>query len=124
MLKRILSFLSLALLLPASFSTPLSETTNDLSFSCLVYDDLSFYDLRPLQNKLSDYSVKDPLTHHNYTFNLCSYTHSSCSPQRPSIFAYKTQTSICTELTDSSLQTSVVEAAETERHVRIRFGSG
>jgi hypothetical protein len=91
----------------------------DLSFSCLIYEDLSFYDFRALQNKAGDYSISDSAKNEIYTFNLCSYTLSSCpGSDATTIFAYKNSTDgTCTSLTDTTLHTSV----QTDS-VQIEFG--
>ena len=69
---------SLAVLSTLSYTTLAQKSSSSesdlLSLSCLIYDDLSFYDLRGLQNKKQDYSFKSEKTQHKYTFNLCSYT--------------------------------------------------
>ena len=54
--------MKITLLLLYSLSLTLGQSapkTQDLSFSCLLYDDLSFYDFRALQNKAGDYMVLD-----------------------------------------------------------------
>jgi hypothetical protein len=94
---RKISALTSLLLFAISSSQPIKK---DVSISCLVYDDLSFYDLRGIQNQAKDYSVeKDG---EKYFFNLCGQTMESCKADETEIFAYKKSAdgTKCTELTD------------------------
>ena len=75
-----------------------AATKNDVSISCLIYDNLSLYDLRQIQNQVSDYSVKQG--DETYYFNLCGQTIGGCNADSE-IFAYKkANDGKCTELTD------------------------
>ena len=47
------------------------STTRDLSISCLVYESLTFYDLRPIQSTGADYQVQNDAKTETYSFNLC-----------------------------------------------------
>lgn len=69
-----------------------SASKKDVSISCLVIDDLSYYDVRTLQNTFTDYSVEDSrIAGDKYYFNLCSHTLQTCPNGNTTseIFAYK-----------------------------------
>ena len=78
-----------ALLLLFSSSALLKNDTDfkteQIQMSCLIYEDLSFYDLRALQSESTDYSVTK--NGNTYYFNLCAYTFSSCVESHQ-VFAY------------------------------------
>jgi hypothetical protein len=80
--------------------------------ACLVYEDLSLFDLRSLLSASSDYSYTDDDTSITYSFNLCGYALSSCDTANPS-FSYMTDSlGTCTDLSTSdleSLNTGVVD---------------
>jgi hypothetical protein len=44
--------------------------------ACYLYDDLTFFDLRPLMNNKTDYLLNDGL--YTYSYNFCKYTTTSC----------------------------------------------
>ncbi len=53
---RCISVLSLAALVGVTVAQLQSTTTKrDMSLSCLIFEDLSFYDMRPIQSKTNDY---------------------------------------------------------------------
>lgn len=65
----------------------------------MIYDDLSLYDLRPIQSSSKDYVVEQGTD--KFYFNLCGQTIGSCSADQSEIYAYKkTSDGKCTELTD------------------------
>ena len=71
---RCISALSLAAFVSLSMAQQKSSTTakRDVSLSCLVFQDLSFYDIRPIQSKTNDYSVQSATNENEtYYFNLC-----------------------------------------------------
>jgi hypothetical protein len=80
----------------------LATTSRDLSISCLIYEGLSFYDLRKMQNSDIDYKVQDASKSETYYFNLCGETNNKCNTDPSSrMFAYKnSSTGECTQLTD------------------------
>lgn len=47
------------------------KTNRDMSISCLVYESLTFYDLRPIQSTGADYKVENDAKTETYSFNLC-----------------------------------------------------
>lgn len=69
------SIISLATVgLVASQGSEGTKQSELLSLSCLVYDDLSFYDLRNLNSPDKDYSYTNPTgskSSSTYYFNLC-----------------------------------------------------
>ena len=68
----------------------LATTSRDLSISCLIYEGLSFYDLRKMQNSDIDYKVQDASKSETYYFNLCGETNNKCNTDPSSrMFAYK-----------------------------------
>ena len=81
-------------------------TKKDVSISCLIYDNLSLYDLRQIQSQLKDYDVKKG--DETFYFNLCGQTIEGCKPDSE-IFAYKKATDgTCTELTDLNVESRKV----------------
>ena len=80
----------------------LATTSRDLSISCLIYEGLSFYDLRKMQNSDIDYKVQDASKSETYYFNLCGETNNKCNTDPSSrMFAYKNSSAgECTQLTD------------------------
>ena len=76
----------------------------------MLFDSLSYYDLRSLKGESTDYAVKDDLNEKvTYYFNLCAQTVGSCAGanETDEIFAYRKDetTGKCDKLTDFSLQT-------------------
>ena len=62
-------------------STQSTDPKKDVSISCLIYDDLSFYDLRTLQNHI-DYTFNDTrIADDKYYFNLCAQTIVDCNAE-------------------------------------------
>ena len=51
--------------------------SKDVSILCLIYDDLSLYDLRPIQSSSKDYVAEQGTE--KFYFNLCGQTIGSCS---------------------------------------------
>lgn len=52
----------------------------DVSVSCMLFDQLSYYDLRTLKGETTDYAVRDDLNEKvTYYFNLCAQTVGSCA---------------------------------------------
>jgi|LauGreDrversion4_2_1035121.scaffolds.fasta_scaffold327171_1 hypothetical protein len=98
---RVISVLALA---SAGFisAQQTTTTTRDLSISCLVYEGLSYYDLRKIQATGIDYSVQDSTKTETYYFNLCGQTNTKCSTDASTgTFAYKNDsTGNCVPLTD------------------------
>ena len=72
----IFSVLGTVMLLSQAQET-LTTQSKDVSILCLIYDDLSLYDLRPIQSTAKDYSVSK--ANEKYYFNLCGQTIDSCS---------------------------------------------
>jgi hypothetical protein len=103
---RLISVLALAsaghLILAQQQQTQQLATSRDLSISCLVYEGLSFYDLRKMQNSDIDYKVQDASKSETYYFNLCGETNNKCNTDPSSrMFAYKNSSAgECTQLTD------------------------
>ena len=97
-------------------------TKNDVSISCLIYDNLSLYDLRQIQSQATDYSVKKG--DETFYFNLCGQTIGGCAANSE-IFAYKKATDgSCTELTDLNVKSrKVVVNGKQENNVELKFGS-
>eukprot|EP00347_Sterkiella_histriomuscorum_P009292 403341764 len=102
-----------------------------LRLSCLVYDDMSFYDLRGLQNDKSDYKYEVAKANgetHFYNFNMCQYTNGYCTGNRK-VFGYKEdKAGTCNSLTNGNLQnlTSTVEEDldSGERYVQMKYLGG
>lgn len=71
-----------------------------MSITCLLYESLSFYDMRPIQSTGDDYQVQNDAKTETYFFNLCGQTKYSCT-DKSGVFAYKNDTNgACTPLTD------------------------
>ena len=69
---------TIALMQGAAVMAKNAGAANDVSISCLIYDDLSLYDLRPLQSQSKDNMFEKG--NEQYYFNLCGQTIESCSP--------------------------------------------
>ena len=123
---RFISFLSLAALLGINSATQKSISTNrDLSLSCLAFEDLSFFDVRPLQSKINDYQVKTADGSETYYFNLCGQTNKNCSSSTNGVFAFKRNdgSGECTELTDLKATKPQVIEGDTGTFIMFEFGS-
>ncbi|CDW74601.1 UNKNOWN [Stylonychia lemnae] len=131
---RILNFLlltsSLTVLSPILAKRGAKQASDSelLKLSCLVYDDLSFYDLRGLESEQSDYSFISSNSKHNYYFNLCAFTNKACGEDTTQAFGIRVdQNNQCTKLTGNNLQslnTSVEEYSDGERYVQLKFAGG
>lgn len=98
----------IALTTVLALSSYVSAEKKDVSVSCMLFDSLSYYDLRSLKGESTDYAVKDDLNDKvTYYFNLCAQTVGSCAGpnQTDEIFAYRKDeaTGTCNKLTDFSL---------------------
>lgn len=96
-----------------------------LKLSCLVYDDLSFYDLRGLRSD-SGYSVAPSNgVSHNYTFNLCSFIAQPCNGHK--VFGCKDSADGEFSLTSGSLDnltSTVEEGQDGTKFVHMMFAGG
>ena len=83
-----------AALLLSTLAVIRAEEKGDLQkfreLSCLIYDDLSFYDLRPLKSAEGGYHKYVESVEHKYNFNLCDFTAKNCPKSANKTFAYKT----------------------------------
>ena len=68
---RFISVLALASVGQVILAQKPVKTTRDMSISCLVYESLTFYDLRPIQSTGLDYQVQNDAKTETYSFNLC-----------------------------------------------------
>jgi hypothetical protein len=84
----IISTVSIAVNAIAPQTNANTNTADLLALSCLLFQNLAFYDMRSLANKNGDYQVTNPYNKNKYTFNLCSYAQTTC-PGKPIGFAYK-----------------------------------
>lgn len=99
------------------------QTTRDMSISCLVYESMSFYDMRPIQSTGADYQVQNEAKTETYSFNLCGQTKYTCTDKSVA-FAYKNDTSgACTTLTDLTVMKPKVMEDSKESYVQFVFGS-
>ena len=96
-ITHILSIFAVASLVRA---TPTKE---QIKLSCLVYEDLSFYDLRTSSKSIGDYSIKGE-DGTIYTFNICSYAKTGCTPGKE-VFAFGKSAGVCSTYSDNSLKT-------------------
>ena len=94
-----------------------------VGISCLLFQDLSFYDVRSLANKEADYQLKPEGSTSQYVFNLCSQTKTSCSNEPDKmIFAYKkNEDGTCQELTDGSITPAKIIPGEKSDYLQIAY---
>ena len=100
------------------------QTTRDMSISCLVYESMSFYDMRPIQSTGADYQVQNEAKTETYSFNLCGQTKYTCTDKSVA-FAYKNDTTsgACTTLTDLTVMKPKVMEDSQGSYVQFVFGS-
>ena len=112
------------LLVSISAANASSFTTSQNSLNCLIYQDLSFYDLRALAST-TDYSISDGTN--TYYFNLCSYTQDQCNSSQ-SVYAYFNDSSdSCTALSDDdpdSVSSTVVSDSSNIDYISIEYSNG
>lgn len=122
---RLISVLALASAGQIITAQQSATSTRDLSISCLVYEGLSFYDLRKIQATGLDYSVQNADKNETYYFNLCGQTNNKCSTDASSgMFAYKNTTSgECTQLTDLAAKKPQILEDNKGTYVQFSFGA-
>jgi len=108
-----ISISALALL---GVSAKQSSESELLKLSCLVYDDLSFYDLRGLRSD-SGYTVTpNNGVGHNYTFNLCSFISEPCNGNK--VFGCKDNADGEFALTSGSLDNLTLTVEESQNGMK------
>jgi hypothetical protein len=128
-----MKLISYATLLTTYTIVQAAEEKKDVSVSCMLFDQLSYYDVRGLKSDSLDYAVQDDLNKDvTYYFNLCAQTQGSCAGPAVTdeIFAYRKDavTGKCEALTDFSLSTlEILEGFDARGYeqdfLQIKFGA-
>lgn len=133
-----ISAISLVALLTVSFVSAdqfLNLDKAQQNTACYLYNDLTFFDLRPLMNNNSDYT--QTVGGSVYTYNFCKYTNTSCvANSNHSQFAWSgpllapasiRNTTGCKALTNSNarpVNVTAVERIDELRHVYFQQSGG